>query len=148
MRMVDPDQVHFAVARFAVGAQQIFGTQLIARGLRAGRRVFERDGVDDGLFVTIDRADHRAAAFVRISGLRVVHHFAPGLAFNRNHQSFSSQKCSLRYLSAPSQRMVTITPRLPASCSSFAIWSAACTLPPAEMPTSRPSSRAMRRTIL
>src|SRR3569833_1976872 len=148
MRMVDPDQVHFAVTRFAVGAQQIFGTQLIARCLRAGRRVFKRDRVNDGLLIAVNRADHGAAALVWISRLRVVYHFAPGLAFNRNHQSFSSQKCSLRYLSAPSRSTVTITPRLPGSCNSLASCSAACTLPPAEMPTCLPSSRAMRRTIL
>ena len=34
--MEDPDQVQSALARFAVGAEQIFGTQLVARALRAG----------------------------------------------------------------------------------------------------------------
>ena len=44
--MVDPDQIELPFARFAVGAQQIFGPQFVARGLRTAGNVIERDGVD------------------------------------------------------------------------------------------------------
>ena len=54
----------------------------------------------------------------------------------------SSQNRSLRYLSAESGRMVTITARRPAAASSRAMERLATTAAAAEMPTSKPSSRA------
>src|ERR1700688_2451008 len=58
----------------------------------------------------------------------------------------SSQKPSERYLSAPSQRTVTMVPAAPRGTSS-ATASAAATLAPAETPTRNPTSRARRHTI-
>ena len=55
----------------------------------------------------------------------------------------SSQKRSLRYLSAPSQSTVTITPL----ATVLAKRMAAATLAPEEMPTINPSSRASRLTV-
>ena len=72
----------------------------------------------DALLVAIDGADHRAATLVGIGGLGVIHHLAPGPRSILIIQS-SSQKCSLRYLSALSQRMVTITPSLPCARNSL-----------------------------
>src|SRR5215216_5390718 len=57
--------------------------------------------------------------------------------------TYSSQKCSERYLSAPSQRMVTTVP----DSISLATSSAVATAAPAERPMRIPSSRATRLTI-
>ena len=85
MRVVDADEVHLTFAGLAVGAQQILRTQFVARGLRTVGRVIERQRMHDGFVIPIDRTYHRAAALVRICSLRVIHHLAPGLTFNRNH---------------------------------------------------------------
>jgi len=58
-------------------------------------------------------------------------------------QSASSQNRSLRYLSPPSHRIVTITPRR----MRLATLSAAATAAPADTPTSHPSWRARRRVM-
>ena len=87
MRVVDADQIHFMLASLTVGAQQIFGTQFVARGLRTSRRIVERECVNNGLCVAINGANHGATAFVRICSLRVIHHLAPGLSFNGNHDA-------------------------------------------------------------
>ena len=42
MRVVDPDQVHVPLAGGLVGGQQVFGPQLVARGLRAFEGVLQR----------------------------------------------------------------------------------------------------------
>src|ERR1019366_7413297 len=147
VRMVDADQIQFALARFTVGAQQILGAQFVSRRLRSHRDIIQHQRVAHRLVFAVDRADHGATTFIGINSLRVIHHFAPGSPVNPDHYS-ASQKCSLRYLSAPSHRIVTITPFLPCSYNSFAIPRAATTLPAPEIPTSRPFSRATRLTIL
>src|SRR5271169_4068734 len=67
MRMVDADQVHAALARLLLGGVQILRTQLVARVLRSVVGVLERDRFADQLAFVQVRADHGAAALVRIS---------------------------------------------------------------------------------
>src|SRR5947209_8859212 len=145
MRMVDADQVHAAIARRLVGLQQVFGTQFIACRLRAFEGIVQRDRLADILSVAIDRAQHCAAALVRIRAARMGDHRLPRFSFDADHSS--SQKCSERYFSALSQSTVTMMPVSPREAMPFATIVAACTLQPEEIPTSRPSSRASRRTI-
>src|SRR5260370_22972439 len=137
VRVIDAHQVHLAAACFAVSLEQIFGPQFVVRSLRTGRRVFERHGRHHAFLAVTDASQQGPAAFVGVSGAGMFHHLLPGLRFNLNHSS--SQNCSLRYLSALSQKMVTITAVCTASYSSRPRRSAATTLAPDEIPTSSPS---------
>src|SRR5215469_6128056 len=143
--MVNPDQIQVSFACGLVRRQQILRPQFVTRGLRAGERVFERQSHPYLLVVTVDDADHRSAALVRICLAGVFHHHSPRFLFDPDHSS--SQKCSLRYFSALSHNTVTIVAVSPRSATSRASLVAACTLQPEEMPTSSPSSRASRRTM-
>src|ERR1700686_914448 len=117
VRVVEADQIQLALARFPVGAQQVFGAQFISRRLRSCGDVIQHEGMADGFVLAVDCANHGSAAFIGINSLRMIDHFAPGSPVNSDHYS-SSQKCSLRYLSAPSQSIVTITAFFPCMCNS------------------------------
>src|SRR5262249_47947021 len=132
---------------FFIGCEKILGAQLIAGALRAGRRVFQAHSCQHLLLIAVDIAEHRAAALVRIGGAGVLNHLLPRLARYLNHSYSSSQKCSLRYFSAVSQRTVTITAFSPRETRSRPTRRAAVTLPPDETPTSKPSRRASWRTM-
>src|SRR5438309_851766 len=114
MRMINAYQVHLMAAGFVVCVQQVLGTKLVARALRAFGNVVQTQSDLDLLPLFIERAEHRATALVGIGGACVLHHLGPRLVVNVNHSS--SQKCSLRYLSAPSQKTVTMSPCSRASC--------------------------------
>src|ERR1017187_219287 len=60
VRVVDADQVHFALAGRAVGGREIRGPQLVALGLRAFKCVSQRHGCHYALGVAVDGAQHRA----------------------------------------------------------------------------------------
>src|ERR1035438_1083209 len=173
MRVIDADEVHVAFPCGPIGGQEVLGTEFVAGGLCALEGVFQRDGLAHGFCVAVCRAQHGAAALVGIAGTRVGHHGGPGFGFDADHSW--SQNFSLRYFSALSQRMVTmvaLSPRAassrarsvaaytllsqrmvtmfapsPRAASSRARSVAAYTLQPDEIPTSRPSSLARRRTI-
>ena len=144
--MVDADQVHLAFAGGFVGGQQIFRAELVAGRLGSREGVLEGHDGAHGFLVAVGGAQHGSATFIGVGVAGVLHHGLPGFGVHLNHSS--SQKCSLRYLSAPSQSTVTMVADSPRSAASRASRVAACTLAPEEMPTSRPSRRARRRTIL
>src|SRR6202521_2134793 len=133
MRMVDADQVHISLAGGLVGGQQIFGAQFVTGGLRSLEGILQRQGDPHVFPLTVGGAEHGDAAFVGIGLAGMRHHGRPGFGFDANHSS--SQKCSLRYLSALSHNTVTIMADSPRSTASRAIIVAACTLLPDEMPT-------------
>src|SRR5450755_2719150 len=140
MRMVDTDQVHISFAGSLVGGQQVLRAQFVTCGLRSLEGILQRQGDTYLLPLTVGRAEHGAAALAGISLAGMRHHGRPGFGFDADHSS--SQKCSLRYLSALSHNTVTIIAASPRSTAWRATTVAACTLQPEEMPTSRPSSRA------
>src|ERR1019366_7940973 len=145
MRVIDPDEVHVPFPGGLVGGQQVRGPQFISGGLRALEGVFQRDGLADGFRVALSRAQHGAAALVRVTCTGMGHHGGPGFGFDADHSW--SQKFSLRYFSALSHRMVTMVALSPRAAISRARRVAAYTLQPEEIPTSRPSSLARRRTM-
>src|SRR5204863_3727692 len=128
--------------------QQILRPQLVTSPLGARRRILEAHRNENFLPGAIHAPQHRSDALVRIRRARVLHHLSPGLPGHSNHAHSSSQKCSLRYLSAPSQSMVTISPLSPRAAISRPSCRAAHTLPPDEIPTSNPSRRASCLTML
>src|SRR5436853_626797 len=105
--MVNTDDVHITVARLAVRLQQVIGTKLVTCALRTLGHIIQHHGQAHLLTIPVDLTHHGATALIRIRLLGVRHHFTPGLVIYFDH---SSQKCSLKYLSAPSQSTVTITP--------------------------------------
>src|ERR1017187_1151838 len=145
MRVINTDEVHMPFPGGHIGGQQIRGPEFVARGLRTLEGVFQRDGLAHRLGVALGRAQHGAAALDRVAGTGVRHHVGPGFGFDADHSW--SQKFSLRYFSALSHRMVTMVALSPRAASSRARSVAAYTLQPDEIPTSRPSSLARRRTI-
>src|SRR5581483_2690952 len=145
MRVIDTDQIHFTLARGFVGRQQVFRSQFISSRLCAHEGVFQRHGDAHQFRAVIGGAEHGAAALVGVGFSRVGDHGRPGFRFDPNH--YSSQKCSLKYFSALSHKTVTMMAVSPRSANSRANSVAACTLHPEEIPTSRPSSRARRRTM-
>src|ERR1019366_1111516 len=145
MRVIDADEVHVAFPCGLIGGQQVLWTEFVAGGLRALESVFQRDGLAHGFCVAVCRPQHGAAALVGIAGTRVGHHGGPGFGFDANHSW--SQNFSLRYFSALSQRMVTMVALSSRAAISRARRVAAYTLQPDEIPTSRPSSLARRRTM-
>src|ERR1019366_7066056 len=145
MRVIDPDEVHVPFPGGLIGGQQVRGPKLIAGGLRAVEGVFQRDGLAHRLGVALGRAQHGAAALVRVTATGVGHHGGPGVGVDADHSW--SQKFSLRYFSALSHRMVTMVAFSPRAAISRARRVAAYTLQPEEIPTSRPSSLARRRTM-
>src|SRR5580658_9487711 len=92
-------------------------------------------------------AEQCTAAFVRISLLAMSANILIDRRRNAQNAHASSQKRSLMYLSAESGSTVTITAERPADASSRAISRLAATAAAAEMPTSKPSSRASRLAI-
>src|SRR5450759_3342786 len=145
MRVIDADEVHLTFPGGLIGGQEVRGAEFIAGGLRAFERVLDRDGLAHDFCVALGGAQHGAAALVGVTGTGVGHHGGPGFGFDADHSS--SQKFSLRYFSALSHRMVTMVADSPRAAISRARTVAAYTLQPEEMPTSRPSSRARRRTM-
>src|SRR5450759_2625646 len=145
MRMINADEVQMKFPGGLIGSQQVRGAEFVAGGLRAFEGVLQRDGLAHRFCVALGRAEHGAAALVRVAGAGVGHHGVPGFGFDADHPW--SQKFSLRYFSALSQRMVTIVARSPQAAISRASRVAAYTLQPEEIPTSRPSSFARRRTM-
>src|SRR5689334_11564506 len=124
--MIDADQVHAAFPSRLVRLQQILGPQFVTRSLRALESIFQRDGFAHVLCAIVDRAQHGAAALVRIRLARVGDHRLPRFAIDADHSS--SQKCSERYFSALSQSTVTMMPASPRSTRPRATTVAACTL--------------------
>src|ERR1017187_6408060 len=145
VRVVDPDQIHVALARRAVGGCEIGGPQFVALGLRAFEGVLQRHGYHYALRVAVDQAQHRADTLVGIRLSCVRYDGCPGFGLDADHYSF--QKGSLKYFSALSHSTVTIIADSPRPANSRASSVEACTLHPEEMPTSSPSSRARRRTM-
>src|ERR1035441_6637919 len=145
MRVINTNEVHVPFPGGLIGGQQVRGAEFIAGGLRAFEGVFERDGLAHDLGVAVTGAEHGAAALVRVTGTGVGHHGGPGFRFDADHSW--SQKFSLRYFSALSHRMVTMVALSPRAAISRARRVAAYTLQPEEIPTSRPSSLARRRTM-
>jgi len=143
--MVDADQLHAPLARRPVGGQQVFGPQFIPLPLFARERVLQRQRLAHILCAIRGGPEHGATALVGIGAARVRQHDLPRFWRNPNHAS--SQKGSLRYLSALSHNTVTMVALWPRALTSRATISAAWTLQPDEMPTSKPSSRAKRRTM-
>src|ERR1017187_9543334 len=106
MRVINADELHVPLPGGLIGGQQVRGPEFIARGLRAGEGVLQRDGMAHRLGVAVDRAQYGAAALVGVTDTGVGHHGGPGFGFDADHSW--SQKFSLRYFSALSHRMVTM----------------------------------------
>src|SRR5712691_6490662 len=85
MRMEDTDQVEAGRARFLVGFEQVFRTQLIASALSACVGVLQRLGASDMLGAVVDISNHGPAALVRKFGLGVRDHGLPRLRTDLNH---------------------------------------------------------------
>src|ERR1039458_7492110 len=145
MRVIDADEVHMAFPCGLIGGQEVLGTEFVAGGLRALEGVFERDGLAHGFRAAVCRAQHGAATQIGRASCRERHHGGPGFGFDADHSW--TQNFSLRYFSALSQRMVTMVALSPWAAISRARRVAAYTLQPDEIPTSRPSSLARRRTM-
>src|SRR5258708_7657064 len=143
--MINADQVHLSLPGGLIGGQQILGAEFVARCLRAFEGVLQRDRFTHDFCFAVGSAKHGAAALVRIARTGMGHHHGPGFGFDADHSW--SQKFSLRYFSALSHRMVTMVADSPRAAISRASRVAAYTLQPEEIPTSRPSSRARRRTM-
>ena len=121
--MVDADQLHAPLARRPVGGQQIFRPQFIPLVLLARERVLQWQRFAHVLYAIRGGPEHGATAFVGIGAARVRHHDLPRFRRNPNHAS--SQKGSLRYLSALSHNTVTMVALSPRALTSLATISAA-----------------------
>src|ERR1017187_3067335 len=78
VRVVDADQIHFALAGGAVGGREIRGPQFVTRGLRAVKGGLRRHGYRYALRVAVDQAQHGADTLVGIHLARVRYHGCPG----------------------------------------------------------------------
>src|SRR5258708_5748481 len=143
--MINADQVHLSFPGSLIGSQQVLGAEFITSRLRALESVLQHDRLADNLCFAVGGAKHGPAALVRIARTGMGHHDGPGFGFDADHSW--SQKFSLRYFSALSHRMVTMVADSPRAAISRASRVAAYTLQPEDIPTSRPSSRARRRTM-
>src|SRR5665213_1897504 len=120
------------------------------RGVGASVRRAYR--IDDGIPALLRVAQKHATGFVGIGCFAVLANCVElGLLHsehrNRHRDGYSSQNRSLKYLSAESHKIVTMTASSPFAAHSSAIRSAPATAAAADTPTSRPSSRGNRRAM-
>src|SRR5580700_7745432 len=140
--MKNTQDVEAGFAGFHIHAVQIERVHHKKILLRAGVNVRQRNGLAHHALCT----QHHATTFFRKGFFRMRNHGIPCRLLNSEHrQCGSCQKGSLKYLYAPSQRTVTITPCSPRSTSCWPSFRAATRFAPDEIPTSSASSRAMRR---
>ena len=134
-------------ARLALDLDQFQRSDLVAVVRRVGAGVASADSRFNLPTVGRGLAQERASALMGVRLLAM----GADLAENRRGQSknphASSQNLSVRYFSALSGSTVTMTALRPAAASSRAMRTQTSTAAAAEMPTSRPSSRASRRAI-
>ena len=148
--MEDSDHVHPEFPGTMLGIQLFLRVELEPVGLLSLVSVAAGNG-HFGNSIAVGRLlpEQDPAALLRVRTLQVSHQSGPRLGFDANHMpSPSVQKCSDRYLAAPSQNTVTIVPDRPSRASRAAILVAARTFAPEEIPTSIPCSRPRRRVIV
>src|ERR1017187_6028482 len=144
VRVVDVDDVESQAACLTLDFDQFLGRDVVAIVGAVGARIARAYDLPNVISVGRCVAQHSAAALVRVGLLAVrAQGCVVGVA-QLQHQP-SCQKRSLRYLSAESDRMVTMTASRPALASCSAIWSEVATAPAADTPTNKPSLRPSSR---
>jgi hypothetical protein len=147
MRVVETHDIQAAFSRLTLDTDQLLGRNVVPVMGRIGPRIacahhrlnlveaFQRLAEEHpaalmgiGLFAMLAQL-----ALDRIADLQLLPHTRTG--------HYCSQNRSLRYLSAESHKMVTMTAFLPAPASSSPILRLAATAAAAEMPRSNPSVR-------
>src|SRR5579883_1027044 len=143
VRVVEAYDVQTALAPLPLDAHQLLRGDAVAVVRRIGAGIAGPDGLHHLIDALMGAAQQHTATLVRIGFFTMFPQCVVDWSAELQHCFYSSsQKRSLRYLSAESGRMVTIIASRPRAASSSAICSAAATAPAADTPTSRPSRRA------
>src|SRR5580658_7750144 len=147
--MVETDYVQAALPRLSLNGNQLLGRDVVPVMSGISPCVAGSDSEFDliGAFQSLPQQD--SATFMGIGLFAVLAQLAVNRITNPQHRTghYCSQNRSLRYLSAESHKMVTITASLPAAASSSPIRKLAATAAAAEMPSNRPSDRPNRLAI-
>jgi len=147
MGVVETRNFRSLLPRLSLNVNEFQGSYVIAVMSRIGSRIsgthrfYHSPSAGNGL------PKQRSTALVRICFLSMGTNSFIQSARQEEGAQYSSQKRSLRYLSAESGSTVTMVARRPSVASALAIRSEATTAAAAEMPTMIPSSRARRLTI-
>src|SRR5208283_3661581 len=146
VRVIEANDVQTLLACLALDADELLGRDVEAVVRAVGAGVAGADDLADVVAIRRSVAQQHAAALVRI-GLFAVRAQGRVVGVAEIQHYPSRQNRSLRYLSAESERTVTMTASRPARASCSAICSDAVTAPAAETPTSRPSRRPSSRAM-
>ena len=149
MGVVEADYVQIALTSLPLNGDQLLGCNVITIMGGIGPRIAGPDSQFHLIDVVQGLAQQDPSTFMGIGLLAVLAQLAVNRVANLQHRTgrYSSQNRSLRYLSAESHKMVTMTASLPAAASSSPIRKLAATAAAAEMPNNRPSDRPKRLAI-
>src|ERR1700733_8192133 len=144
MRVVEPDNVEASLTAQPLNLHQLLRRDLVSIVCGVGARIAGANRVFHCVRPGLEAAQQYPTALMRIGLLAVLAERVIDLLAQMQHRYSSSQKRSLRYLSAESGSTVTMTASRPAAASSSPRRRVASTAAAAEMPTSNPSVRPSR----
>src|ERR1700759_620167 len=142
MGVVEADDVEVALPRLALNADEFLRGDVVPVVSRVGSGVAAAPRFVHSIHAIRGAAEQHAATLMGIGFFPMASDRVVYLLSQRQHgRPHSSQNRSLRYLSAESGRIVTMTASLPSALTSSAMRKLAPTAAPDDTPTSRPSVR-------